>query len=229
MSLKALIGIFAGILLVIAAVYYKLPKAGKAVLEGEVAAMNSAQSWRIRTEFRKGEAASVTRVHVAICPDKEHIVEQKFGGTSEYIRIGDDIYSRQGSAPWKKGMPSPYLFAHFLSPRPCLTNPNEPNAKAPGGSAEMKEWIDEDVREARITKGELKDDDGGSCREWTVTRQYARAVTQGYVVCLGEGDHLPRYVNAERGAFLTKYQWNPTLTIEAPDMSLPPGPPAGMP
>jgi len=85
------------------------------------------------------------------------------------------------------------------------------------------------VREARITKGDLKDDEGVSCREWTVARQYARAVTQGYVVCLGEGDCLPRYANAGRGTFLTRYEWNPTLTIEAPDMSLPPGPPAEMP
>src|SRR6266481_47678 len=102
MNAKTLVGILAGIVAFVAVVYYRLPKPGKAVLEAEVAAMNEAQSWRIRTEMH-GMGGVVTRTHVAICPDKEHIVEEGSGAASEYIRIGDDIYWRKGATAWKRG------------------------------------------------------------------------------------------------------------------------------
>src|SRR5258705_13860844 len=100
---KALIGIFAGIMLLVVVVYYSLRKSGRATREAEVAAMNAAQSWRIRTELRQNNKVDLIRTHVAICPDKEHIVEKMLGTTAEYVRIGDDIYYRKGNTSWVKG------------------------------------------------------------------------------------------------------------------------------
>jgi hypothetical protein len=221
MSPKALIGILAGIILLVVVVYYSLPKSGKQVLEAEVAAMNGAQSWRIRTEMQSMGGA-VTRTHVAICPDREHIVEEGRGLRSEYIRIGDDIYYRRGATEWKRGMPnSSYFFMNILTARPCLTNPKEPNAKVPGGAEELREWIAEDIKLARITKGDEKFENDESCREWTVTQVQTvqlRSLKQEYVVCINEKDHLPRTMTAT-GGFVTHYEWNPSLVIEAPDMS----------
>jgi hypothetical protein len=230
MSPKALVGIFLGILLVVVAVYYSLPKAGKAVLEEEVAAMNSVQSWRIRTEMTL-TGGVVTRTHVAICPDKEHIVEQGLGPASEYVRIGDEIYWRKGATEWKKGMPtSSYFFANILTARPCLTNP-KPYTNEADGSEELRQWIAEDVRMAKITKGDLKFEDEYNCREWKVTEEQTVAYhyfKKEYVVCINEKDRLPRTMTAT-GGYSTKYEWNIPLTIEAPDMNVPPGPPAEMP
>src|SRR4030088_1988111 len=110
MSPKALLGILTGIILIVLVVYYSLPRSGKATLEAEVAAMNGAQSWRIRTELRQKNKVDVIRTHVAISPDKEHIVEEILGITAEYIRIGDDIYYRKGNTPWVKGTPNGNLF-----------------------------------------------------------------------------------------------------------------------
>jgi len=224
MTPKALIGILAGIILLVVVVYYSLPKSGKATLEVEVAAMNAAQSWRIRTEMQ-GMGGIVTRTHVAICPDKEHIVEEGRGPASEYIRIGDDIYWRKGATAWKKGMPNgSYFFMNILTSRPCLTNPNEPNAKVAGGAEELRQWIAEDIQLARITKGNEKLENDESCREWTVTRVQTvqlRSLKQEYVVCINENDHLPRVMTAT-GGFVTHYDWNPSLVIEAPDMSATP-------
>ena len=81
MSAKALVGILAGIVLLVMLLYFSLPKSGRQALESEVAAMNSALSWRIRTEMTL-TGGVVTRTHVAICPDKEHIVEQGLGPAS---------------------------------------------------------------------------------------------------------------------------------------------------
>lgn len=101
MSPKALVGIVTGIILIVV-VYYSLPKSWRATLEAEVAAISGARSWRIRTELRQNNKVDLIRTQVAICPDKEHIVEQLLGATTEYIRIGDEIYYRQGNAPWVK-------------------------------------------------------------------------------------------------------------------------------
>jgi hypothetical protein len=226
MSPKALTGILTGIIFLVVVVYYSLPKSGKQALKAEVNSMNDAQSWRIRTEMQSMGGA-VTRTHAAICPDKEHVVEEGRGLASEYIRIGDDIYYRRGATEWKRGIPnSSYFFMNILTARPCLTNPNEPNAKVAGGSEELRQWIEEDIKLARITKGDEKFENDESCREWTVTRVQTvqlRSLKQEYVVCINEKDHLPRTMTAT-GGFVTHYEWNPSLVIEAPDMSATPTP-----
>jgi hypothetical protein len=229
MSTKAFIGILTGIILIVV-VYYSLPKSGRATLEAEVAAMNGARSWRIRTEMRRqNNRLDLIRTEVAICPDKEHIVEQLLGATTEYIRIGDEIYYRQGNSPWLKGTPNGDLFFHYPTARPCLTNPNEPNAKSPGGAEEWKQWISEDIKESRITRGDLKFHNDGNCREWTVTRRDYRFQSHSYVVCIGDEYHLPRNMTRTQGFVVTHYDWNPSVVIEPPDMNARPGQAAEMP
>lgn len=227
MSPKALIGILAGILLLVMAVYFSLPKTGKRVLEEQVSAMNSAQSWRIRTEMQ-GTGGSVVRTHVGICPEKEHIVEEGQAGpaaASEYIRVGDDVYWRKGATAWKKGMPtSTYFFMNVLTARPCLTNPKPSGANQPDGSEELRQWIAEDVQTAKITKGERKFETDYDCQEWRVTQEQTVAFhyyKKEYVACINEKDHLPRTMTAT-GGYLTKYEWNIPLTIEAPDLNAEP-------
>ena len=220
MSLKTLIGILAGIVLLVVCVYYSLPKSGKAVLEAEAAAMNGVKSWRITSEMQ-GMGGKVTRTHVATCPDKEHIVEQGPGAASEYIRIGDDVYWRKGATPWKKGMPtSSYFFMNVLTARPCLTNP-KPYTNEANGAEELKQWIADDVRTAKITKGEMRFETDYDCREWKVTKEESiqlQNYKREYVVCIGEKDHLPRTM-AATGGYSTKYEWNIPVTIEAPDVN----------
>lgn len=224
MRLQTMIGILAGIMLLVVCVYFLLPKSGKQALESEVSAMNSAQSWRITTEINGTGGGGVTRTHVGICPDKEHIVEvgqAGLAGASEYIRIGDDIYWRKGASPWKKGMPtSSYFFVNILTARPCLTNP-KPYTKEADGAEELRQWIADDVRTAKITKGNPKFEVDYDCQDWKVTQEQTVAFhyfKKEYVVCINDKDHLPRTMTAT-GGYATKYEWNIPLTIEAPDLN----------
>ena len=215
---QPLIAILLGIVILVVLIYRSVPKVGKTVLTDEVTAMNNVQSWRIVTEMH-GIGGVTTRTHVAICPDKEHIVEEGRGAASEYIRLGDAIYYRKGATPWKLGMPtSSYFFANILTARPCLTNP-KPYTSEADGAEELRQWIAEDVKLARITKGDLKFENDEQCREWTVKRIGAAQVQQQYVVCIGEVDHLPRAMRTADGTFVTRYEWNPKITIEEPDRS----------
>jgi len=226
MSVKILIGILSGIVLLVVCVYCSLPRSGKQVLESEVAAMNSARSWRIQTEMTL-TGGVVTRTHVAICPDKEHIVEQGLGPASEYLRIGDEIYWRKGATPWKKGMPtSSYFFANILTARPCLTNP-KPYTNEANGAEELRQWIANDVRLGKITKGDRKFEVDYDCQEWKVTQEQTvkyHYFEKEYVVCINETDHLPRTMTAT-GGYSTKYEWNIPLTIETPDLNVESGEP----
>lgn len=220
MSGKGILGIAAaGVLLLIVA-YYAVPNPGKKALESEAIAVNNVSSWRIRTEVSVNGKLYLTRVHVASCPDREHILENGPNNFGEYIRIGDEIYFRDGSMKWVKGTPGPDLFTPFPTPRPCLTNPNEPSTNLPGGAEEMRQWIEADVKEGTISKGEVQNFKGTNCREWSVTRITSRNQLGSYRVCLNETSHLPVYWIGAGDRFGMYFEWDPSLSITPPDMNV---------
>src|SRR5215831_20382320 len=133
MSGKGMLGIAGVIILLLAVAYYALPNPGKKAFEKEEIVMNGVTSWRIHSEVSRNGKVYISRTHVAECPDKERIMERGLDNFSEYIRLGDDIYYRKGNMKWVKGTPGPDLFTPFPTPRPCLSNPNEPSTNPPAG------------------------------------------------------------------------------------------------
>jgi hypothetical protein len=220
MSTKGVLGIAAGIILLLVAVYYAMPNPGKKALENEVTAVNNVSSWRIRTVISKNGRVYFTRVHVAVCPDKEHILENGVDNFAEYIRIGDEIYYRNGSMKWVKGTPGPDLFTPFPTPRPCLSNPNEPSSNLPGGAEELRQWIEADAKEGTIAKGEMQNFNGASCREWDVSRINNRNQLGSYKVCLNESNSLPVYWQSANERFGMYFEWDPSISITEPDMNV---------
>jgi hypothetical protein len=156
---------------------------------------------------------------VAQCPDKERIVEFGLDNISDYVRLGDDIYYRKGNSKWMNGTPGPDLFTPFPTPRPCLTNPNEPSSNPPGGAEEMRQWIETDASDGGISKGEMAEFKGTSCREWSLSRFTSRNQLGSYTACLRESDDLPVYWKGAGDRFSIYFEWDPSVTIEAPDMS----------
>jgi hypothetical protein len=219
MSGKGVLGITAGVILLIVAAYYAMPNPGKKALRGEAIAVNNVSSWRIRTEVSSNGRLYLTRTHVAQCPDKERIVEFGLENISEYVRLGDDIYYRKGNGKWVKGTPGPDLFTPFPTPRPCLTNPNEPSSNPPGGAEEMKQWIETEASDGSISKGEMAEFKGTSCREWSLSRFTSRNQWGSYTACLHESDDLPVYWKGAGDRFSIYFEWDPSVTIEAPDVS----------
>ena len=219
MSGKGVLGIAAGVILLLAVAYYAMPNPGKKTLRGEAIAMNNVTSWRIRTEVSVNGRLYLTRTHVAQCPDKERIMEMGPESMAEYVRIGDDIYYRKNGVKWVKGTPGPDLFTPFPTPRPCLTNPNEPSSNPPGGAEEIKQWIESDASDGSISKGEIAEFKGTKCREWSVTRMTARNSLGSYTACLRETDDLPVYWKAPGDRFGIYFEWDPSVVIEAPDLN----------
>lgn len=219
MSAKGVLGIAVGVILLLIVAYYAMPNAGKKAFEGEAIAVNNVSSWRIRTVLSSNGRALLTRTHVAFCPDKEHIVEQGLDNIAEYVRIGDDIYYRKGNMKWVKGTPGPDLFTPFPTPRPCLTNPNEPSSNPPGGAEEVKQWIEGDAKDGSISKGEMQEFNGAGCREWNVSLITSRNRLGNYKVCLNETSSLPVYWRGANDRFGIYFEWDPSIVIEAPDMN----------
>jgi hypothetical protein len=146
-------------------------------------------------------------------------VEFGLDNISEYVRLGDDIYYRKGNRQWVNGTPGPDLFTPFPTPRPCLTNPNEPSSNPPGGAEEMRQWIETDASDGSISKGAMAEFKGTSCREWSLSRFTSRNQLGGYTACLRESDDLPVYWKGAGDRFSIYFEWDPSVTIEAPDMS----------
>jgi hypothetical protein len=219
MGLKGVIGIAVGGILLLVVAYYAIPNPGKKALKQEELALDDVSSWRIALQISRNSRPYITRVHVASCPDKEHIIENAMEDFAEYIRIGDDVYYRKNSYAWVKGTPGPDLFTPLPTPRPCLSNPGEPSSRPPGGAEEMRLALETDIKDGNIQKGEVKANSGSSCREWSIMRFTENNRLGSYTVCLSETDNLPRYIRAANDNLNMSFEWNPSLTIEAPDMT----------
>ena len=170
MSAKAVLGIIFGVVLVIVLAFYAVPSAGQKALKNQQHAIEFVNSWRITTQLSRNGLMGMSRIHVARCPDQEHIIEEGGDDYAEYIRLGDDVYYRKNSSRWIKGMPGPDLFRPLPTPRPCLSNAGEPSSKAPGGAEEYRLALQSDIKEGHIEKGGTGNDAGGPCQEWTVQR-----------------------------------------------------------
>ena len=218
MSTKALIGTLAGIVLLMVVAYYAWPNPGKNVLRAEESAVNNAGSWRITTVVSRNSRPFIHRWHVAQCPDKEHILEEGPDDYSEYIRVGDDVYYRKNGMKWTKGTPGPDLFLPMPTPRPCLSNPAEPSSLLPGGAEEMRLMLESDAKDGHIEKGEAKQYKGSACQEWSISRLNERNQLGNYITCIGT-DNLPRYMRSANEDFFIYFEWEPSLTIEVPDLN----------
>jgi hypothetical protein len=221
MSTKGVAGIAVGVILLLIVTYYSIPNPGKKALQQEEIALNDVNSWRVFTQISKNGRPMLERTYAAQCPDKEHILELNMGDLAEYIRIGDDVFYRKNSYQWVRGTPGPDLFQPIPMLRPCLSNPEEPSSRPPGGAEELRLALETDIKDGHIEKGEKKSSNGSSCQEWSVTRFTETNRLGNYILCLSETDHLPQYIRDANENFRMSFEWNPSVTIEEPDVNSP--------
>jgi hypothetical protein len=219
MNMKVVIGIAVGVVLLVVAVVFAIPDPAKKALRQEETALQGVSSWRIRTQISRNGRPKLQRAYMAVCPDKEHVLEENMGDFAEYIRIGDDEYYRKNSYTWVQGSPGPDLLTPLPTPRPCLSNPGEPSSRPPAGAEEMRLALEMDIKEGQIHKGEVKPNSGSPCREWSITRMTQLNRLGSYTACLSETTNLPMYIRAMNDDFSMSFQWNPAVTIEAPDLN----------
>ena len=215
------IAIFAGVILLIVGIYLAVPNPGKKALQKEQAALEDVTSWRIVTQISRNGRPRMGRTYAARCPDKEHVLEENEEDFAEYIRVGDDEYYRKNRYQWVKGSPGPDLLLAVPTPRPCLSNPGEPSSRPPAGAEEMRLAIESDIKDGHIEKGVKSSYKGTPCQEWTISR-FSGNKLGSYITCLTEPDGLPLYTRNASEDFHMYFEWNPSVTIEEPDLT-PPG------
>jgi hypothetical protein len=226
MNAKALLGIVFGIIAAIVFAYFAFPSAGQKALKREQHAVELVSSWRITMQISRNGLMGISRIHVARCPDQEHILEEGGDDYAEYIRLGDDVYYRKNSSRWIKGTPGPDLFLPMPTPRPCLSNPGEPSSKVPGGAEEFRLALQTEIKEAHIEKAAAGGDSTGPCQEWTIQRITENSKMSQYTVCIGSTDDLPHYMRGTNENINTYFEWDPTpsVVVEAPDINNPNAP-----
>ena len=84
----------------------------------------------------------------------------------------------------------------------------------------MRQWIEADIKEGTISKGDMQEVKGTSCREWSVTRINSRNQLGSYKVCLNETTSLPVYWRGANDRFGMYFEWDPSLSIGPPDMNV---------
>src|SRR4051812_35994126 len=206
-----IIGFSAFIALIIIA-YLLLGNPGKKEFQREEKALEKVSSWRINLQISQRGILAVNRIHEAVCPDREHIVERG-EHMVEYIRIADDVWYKADGSAWIKGMPSPDLFAPLPSPRPCLTDPNEPKSQPPGGAEEMRLALEHDASEGTLEKGDVNQVKGTPCREWEVSMVTANNKMGSYKVCISEDTHLPLLITTHRQDLNMWFEWDVPVTV----------------
>ncbi len=132
MSAKAVLGIIIGVVLIIVFGYYAVPSAGQKALKNEQHALEFATSWRITTQISRNGLMGVSRIHIARCPDQEHIMEEGRDDYAEYIRMGDDVFYRKNSSRWIKGTPGPDLFLPFANSKTVPVQPGRAEFQSTG-------------------------------------------------------------------------------------------------
>jgi hypothetical protein len=216
-----MIGIAAGVVLFAVVVVYAIPNPGKNALRREQLALNEVTSWRIVTQISQNGRPKIGRSYAAQCPNKEHVLENAELDFAEYIRVGNDVFYRKNTYQWVQGTPGADLFVPLPTPRPCLSNPGEPSSRPPGGVEEMRLALENDIENGHIEKGAKKQFQGSWCQEWSITRFQGNKLTN-YITCLSETTNLPLYTRNAGEDFYMYYEWNPSVVIEAPDLT-PPG------
>jgi len=205
-------------------------------------AISRTKSWRMRIEVAHPRRSKEWMVVEAILPDREHgwqhvdgdairstmdVVEYTpIRGDLEYIRIRDDRYFRgdalfgHGAAPqWINLIPrdSPPLDG-FFELRLHLSNPRTIGYSFDYVSTNL--WSN--YHGSHMRPIGLKTYSGHSCLEWGYTwkiRETGQVMRD--TLCIGTLDHLPYHLTASGGWAEATYEWNPQVSIDAPNPVFP--------
>lgn len=202
-------------------------------------AISKTKSWRMRIDSHVEHWGKEWMVIEAIPPDREHgwqHVDRPFGerperriANVEYIRIGEDRYFR-GDAIWgHRAAPEWIKLAPrdmppldgFFELRLYLTNPRTGYSFDSVETSLRSQYYPPDMR-----LGELKTYSGHACREWSYDWEIRDDEGAGQLMhnhdtlCLGISDHLPYHLTKGEWDEVT-YEWNPRISIAAPDPVLP--------
>jgi|HubBroStandDraft_6_1064221.scaffolds.fasta_scaffold334496_1 hypothetical protein len=187
-------------------------------------AISRQKSWRLR--LTDSTWKNEWWVNEAIIPDREHSWARNdhdaWVGNLEYIRIKDDRYFKGDAMPDHAAAPewirlSPRVMpivGHYFELRFHLSNPRTIGYSFDSIKTSM--WSN--YSGLHLLPGGVRDYSGHECRDWTFSwtiEETGQRMDDS--VCLGTRDHLPYHLTAGGGREEVTYEWNPTISIEAPD------------
>ena len=204
-------------------IYYAFffPSEGDRAMRRGAEALRHARSWKVETARDIPEIQGKLEVVQEVsCPSGSRTTRhqtQLVGGVPQdwtliSLTLGDASYSySSASDTWKPDT------TYGGGPRAMC------QALARGEDTQSLPPLAAWAKHALISKGERRDTGAGSCQEWKVAIPHHNANPEKYSVCLGEDDHLPRFVT-ERGIESRYYDWNLPIELQRPDLAAQAGP-----
>ena len=205
-------------------------------------AISETRSWRMRLETTSTKLPKEWMVIEAIPPDREHgwqhvdrraiagNQERVIKGDLEYLRIGDDRYFRGDAMFGHRAAPQGIKLERrdfppldgFFQLRLHLTNPRTIGYSFDSIETTLRSQYY--VPEMQMVA--VKAHSGHACREWNYDWKFlgsdtGREVRMHDTLCLGITDHLPYHLTTSGGFAEATYEWNPSISIIAPNPVLP--------
>lgn len=193
------------------------------------------KSWRMHLESTDPRSPKEWMVIEAIPRDREHGWEHvdrstevdgsestRIKGDLEYIRIRDDRYFRgdamfghKASAQWIKLNPRDFPPLNgFFELRLHMSNPRTIGYSF--DSIETSFWANYHGVQMK-PEGE-KAYSGHNCLEWSYTWKIEETGQVMHdTVCVGASDHLPYHLTTSGGWAEVTYEWNPEVSVLAPN------------
>lgn len=203
-----------------AVLYVWLPNLGAREFERAREALRHVTSWKMEGRIVGSDSAGGEYLEEVSCPSSQHTTQHIRGTAAnsremvlETIQIGSDRYTYgsysqiEGAKPWSR-------FVAGLSETCAKLSSGEDVGQLPP----LHRWSGGAYV---IEKENLRETADGACREWKVLipGAYSSAPNAEFV-CLGVGDHLPRFVGVPGSAGEVHfYDWNVPIDIQPPDVA----------
>ncbi len=198
-------------------------------------AISRTKSWRMRLESTDPKVQKEWMAIEAIPPDREHGWQHvdtsvvagdskniRIVGDLEYIRVRDDRYFRgdamfghKASSQWIKLIPRDFPpLDGFFQLRLHMSNPRTIGYSF--DSIETSFWSN--YHGVKMRPEGLNTCSGHTCLEWSYTWKIAETgQVMRDTVCVGTSDHLPYHLTTSGGWAEVTYEWNPGVSVNAPN------------
>jgi len=189
-------------------VWWVLPSSGVSEFKKMNAAMQNARSWRVHTIVDE-PTKSVEVVTEVYCPSRVHIV------TKSTIEQGVEKYEQSSESIWIEGTNYTRLADGWVVSHELRQNTSECLWGAQGSDT-MLAQMDAVTRLGKIRKGDKREVNGFTCRDWIASEPAPTGWRDVFSVCVDSND-LPREVfTPDRREVIAYSDWNQPIKIDAP-------------
>lgn len=189
-------------------IWWVFPDSGSSEFKKMNGAMQNAHSWRVHTVVNE-PTKSVDALTEVYCPSRVHVV------TKSTVEQGGTKYEQSSESIWIEGTSYTKQENGWVMSHELRQNTSECMWGARGSDA-MLAQMDAITRLGKIRKGDKREVNSFTCRDWIASAPAPVGWRDVFGVCV-DSEHLPREVfTPDRSEVISYSDWNVPIKIDAP-------------